>query len=54
MGSLDSELKMAKLVLFVADQLKAGLGTVEEARDASYATATQAQKDKALQDLTKL
>ena len=62
-GQLESELNKAKLALTIADQLKEDLVVVEEAWDASYAAATQAQneaaatgaqRDKALQDLAEL
>ncbi|GFS42087.1 hypothetical protein Acr_00g0078040 [Actinidia rufa] len=62
-NNLESVLKQSKLALAATEQLKLELAVVKEARDASYATATQtqnksvtvgAQRDKALQDLTEL
>ena len=46
-GSLEFELNKAKLALAATDQLKADLVVVEQARDAIYAAATQAQSEAA-------
>ena len=42
-GSLESELKKAKLELATIEQLKVDLAVAEQAWDASYMAATQAQ-----------
>ena len=62
-SNLEFELKQAKLALATINQLKMNLVAAKEARDATYAAATQAhnkaavvgaQRDKALQNLTEL